>query len=67
MLRVFTKYEKFFMLPRKTEKSDPNWFGYLLTVKEDSGFSREDIVRHLEKNKIFKCVFKVISVSSEGH
>ena len=50
--KVFTKYEKFFMLPRKTEKSDPNWFGYLLTVKEDSGFSREDIVRHLEKNKI---------------
>jgi CDP-6-deoxy-D-xylo-4-hexulose-3-dehydrase len=50
--KVFLKYEKFFMLPKKTEKSDPNWFGYLLTVKEDSGFSREDIVRHLEKNKI---------------
>ncbi len=40
------------MLPRATDKSDPNWFGYLLTVKEGSGFSREQFVQHLEDNKI---------------
>ena len=39
-------------MPKKTEKSDPNWFGYLLTVREDAGFTREDFVRHLEENKI---------------
>ena len=37
---------------KKTKKSDPNWFGYLLTVKDDAGFTREDFVRHLEENKI---------------
>jgi CDP-4-dehydro-6-deoxyglucose reductase, E1 len=40
------------MLPKATKKSDPNWFGYLLTVKDDSGFTREQFVRHLEENKI---------------
>jgi CDP-6-deoxy-D-xylo-4-hexulose-3-dehydrase len=50
--KIFRKYEDYFLLPKKTKKSDPNWFGYLLTVKENSGFSREDFVRHLEKNKI---------------
>lgn len=49
---VFKKHEEHFLLPKKTEKSDPNWFGYLLTVREDAGFTREDFVRHLEENKI---------------
>lgn len=49
---IFKKYEKYFSLPEKTKKSDPNWFGYLLTVKEGSGFSREEFVTYLEKNKI---------------
>ena len=49
---IFKDYEDYFMLPKKTKKSDPNWFGYLLTVKDDAGFTREDFVRHLEENKI---------------
>ena len=40
------------MLPEKTKKSDPNWFGFLLTVKENSKFTREDFVKHLEDNKV---------------
>ena len=50
--RIFSKHEKFLMLPEKTEKSDPCWFGYLLTVKENDKFSKEELVRHLEDNKI---------------
>ena len=50
--KVFSKYEEYFMLPEKTDKSDPNWFGFLLTVKDNSGFTREDFVKHLESNKI---------------
>ncbi|MFA6281930.1 MAG: lipopolysaccharide biosynthesis protein RfbH [Candidatus Omnitrophota bacterium] len=41
-----------FILPEPTENSDPSWFGFLLTVKEDAGFTRDEIVLHLEKNKI---------------
>lgn len=36
------------ILPEATERSEPSWFGFLLTVKEDAGFTRDEIVEHLE-------------------
>ena len=41
-----------FILPEPTENCDPSWFGFSLTVKEDSGFTRGRIVSHLEKEGI---------------
>lgn len=46
------KYEKWLVLPHATEHSDPSWFGFLITVQKDAGFSRAELVAHLEKNKI---------------
>ncbi|MEK7748414.1 MAG: lipopolysaccharide biosynthesis protein RfbH [Nitrospirota bacterium] len=40
------------ILPEATEHSDPSWFGFLLTVRENAGFTREDMVSHLESNGI---------------
>ncbi len=48
----FKKYEDYFILPEKTNNSDPSWFGFALTVRADAPFSRGDIVKFLEKNKI---------------
>lgn len=45
-------YEKYLVLPKKDKKSNPSWFGFPLIVKEDAPFSRNDLVEHLEKNKI---------------
>lgn len=41
-----------FVLPEATEYSDPSWFGFLLTVREDAGFTREEIVRAIESKNI---------------
>lgn len=49
--QIFSKYSEFFHLPEATEKSDPCWFAYLLTIKGDQ-FSRNQFVRHLEEAKI---------------
>lgn len=38
------------ILPEACENSDPSWFGFLITVKED--YDRNKIVQHLEKNGI---------------
>jgi CDP-6-deoxy-D-xylo-4-hexulose-3-dehydrase len=35
-----------------TPGSDPSWFGFLLTVREGAGFSRDQVVQQLEAHKI---------------
>ena len=49
---IFEPYEEYFHLPKATEKADPSWFAFLLTIKPDAPFDRNDIVSHLEGAKI---------------
>ena len=37
---------------RPYRESDPSWFGFLMTVKPDAGFSRNDLAQHLEAANI---------------
>lgn len=46
------EFENDLILPKATENSDPSWFGFPITVKEDSKIKRYDLVNYLEKNKI---------------
>jgi CDP-6-deoxy-D-xylo-4-hexulose-3-dehydrase len=39
-------------LPRGTENSEPSWFGYVITVKDEAGFSRNDLTAFLEAKGI---------------
>jgi len=41
-LQLFEKYAE----------SDPSWFGFLITVKPDAGFTRNDLAKHLEAANI---------------
>lgn len=40
------------ILPEPTRNSEPSWFGFLITVKADAGFTRNDVVEHLESKGI---------------
>lgn len=44
--------EDIFILPEAAENSDPSWFGFLLTIRDNAAFTREAIVNHLEAAKI---------------
>ena len=37
---------------RPYPESDPSWFGFLMTVKPDAGFTRNDLAEHLESHNI---------------
>jgi CDP-6-deoxy-D-xylo-4-hexulose-3-dehydrase len=47
-----SQYEKYFILPEPEQHSKPSWFGFLLTLKENCGFKREDLLRYLNDNRI---------------
>ncbi|CAM5611682.1 lipopolysaccharide biosynthesis protein RfbH [Streptomyces narbonensis] len=40
------------VLPRATERSDPSWFGFALTVDPEAPFKRAELVDFLEDRKI---------------
>ena len=46
------KYDDYFVLPRATKDSEPSWFGFPITVKENAPFSRNEITGYLEDSKI---------------
>lgn len=52
LYNIFKEYDRYFILPEATPNSDPNWFAFALTIKEQAFFKRKDIVEYLEINKI---------------
>jgi CDP-4-dehydro-6-deoxyglucose reductase, E1 len=48
----FQRYERYFILPRATEGTDPSWFAYPITIKPDAGFGRTELTDYLNNRKI---------------
>ncbi len=46
------EFEEYLILPKATEYSEPSWFGFPITIREDAPFTRRELVLHLNKNKI---------------
>ena len=40
------------ILPQAQKNSNPSWFGFLISVKEDAGFTRNELSEYLESKKI---------------
>lgn len=50
--RIFTKYEDYFILPEATPNSDPAWFSFIVTLKENAPFKRDELTKYLNDNLI---------------
>jgi CDP-4-dehydro-6-deoxyglucose reductase, E1 len=46
------RWERFLILPQATPNSNPSWFGFPLTVREDAPFTRQQLIQHLEDHKV---------------
>ncbi|MFZ6657245.1 lipopolysaccharide biosynthesis protein RfbH [Undibacterium sp. TJN19] len=44
--------EEFVTLPQATEHSDPSWFGFPITLKENCPVTRLDLLTYLDQNKV---------------
>jgi len=44
--------DDFFILPQATQHSDPSWFCYVLTLRENLPFSRVELAQYLDANLI---------------
>jgi len=51
-------HQEYLILPKATENSDPSWFGFPITIREDSPIKRNELLRHLDRKKIgFRLLF----------
>ena len=47
-----TSCEEFLILPQATPGSDPSWFGFPITLRENAPVSRVDLLQYLDQNKV---------------
>lgn len=49
---AFEKYQDKLILPKPAENSEPSWFGFLISIRSESGLDRDKITRYLEAHNI---------------
>ena len=49
---IFSPFKEYFILPEATPDSDPAWFSFILTLKNDTPFKRDEFTRYLNENMI---------------
>lgn len=52
LMERFSALQEFFILPEATPSSEPSWFGFPIFVRERAPFTRDELVRHLNAQKI---------------
>jgi CDP-6-deoxy-D-xylo-4-hexulose-3-dehydrase len=52
LFNAFKKYEQYFHMHEAQPGSDPDWFAFPITVKDNAPFKRSDICQFLEAHKI---------------
>jgi len=49
---IISKFPKYFTTHTPEKDSDPSWFGYAITVKENNEFTRDELVKFLNERRI---------------
>ncbi len=52
LLEALRPYEDRLILPQTPQHTDPSWFSFVITVREDAGFTRSELTGFLEANRI---------------
>jgi CDP-6-deoxy-D-xylo-4-hexulose-3-dehydrase len=52
IFKYLKDFKEYFIFPTIEENVWPSWFGFPIMVKNDAPFTRDEIVEHLEGNKI---------------
>lgn len=52
LFELLTPYSDRLILPHATPGSDPSWFAFVITVRDNAGFTRNELTRFLEVNHI---------------
>jgi len=50
--QALAELEESLWLPEATLHADPSWFGFPIGIRKDAPFTRADLIRYLEANKI---------------
>ena len=49
---ALAQLREFLILPEATPNSDPAWFGFPITIRDNAPFSRVDLLRYMDEKKI---------------
>jgi CDP-6-deoxy-D-xylo-4-hexulose-3-dehydrase len=52
LVEALRPYEDRLLLPSAPRRTDPSWFCFVITVREDAGFTRNELTGFLEANRI---------------
>lgn len=51
-MNLFENYQDYFILPKSYNGSEPSWFSFPVTIREDAPFTRKEIIDWLEESNI---------------
>jgi len=49
---ILSRYPQFFILPEATAKSDPSWFSFIVTLRDGTPFTRDELTNHLNSRLV---------------
>lgn len=52
LYHALEKYQDKLILPEPAENSEPSWFGFLISVRPESGLNRDRMTRYMESHNI---------------